>query len=77
MSQGTLQAIFEYQTFVCLLTGAEVANASMYDGATGAAEAALMALRIAKGRGGVLVGRNVHPEYRAVLRPTSHPMAPS
>jgi glycine dehydrogenase subunit 1 len=67
MSQGTLQAIFEYQTLVCLLTATEVANASMYDGATGAAEAALMALRLAKGRHRILVGRNVHPEYRRVL----------
>jgi glycine dehydrogenase subunit 1 len=67
VAQGTLQAIFEYQTLVCLLTGMEVANASMYDGATGAAEAALMATRIAKGRKRILIGRNVHPEYRKVL----------
>jgi glycine dehydrogenase subunit 1 len=72
MSQGTLQAIFEYQTLVCLLTGGEVANASMYDGATGAAEAALMALRLVKGLRRILVGRNVHPEYRQVLRSYLH-----
>jgi glycine dehydrogenase subunit 1 len=68
MSQGTLQAIFEYQTLVTLLTGTEVANASMYDGATGAAEAALMALRLGKTRRKILVGRNVHPAYRDVLK---------
>jgi glycine dehydrogenase subunit 1 len=67
VAQGTLQAIFEFQTLVCLLTGSEVANASMYDGATAAAEAALMASRQTK-RHRVIVGRNVHPEYRKVLR---------
>lgn len=67
ISQGTLQAIFEFQTFVCLLTGAEVANASMYDGATAAAEAALMAVRLSKGPAKVVVARSLHPEYRRVL----------
>lgn len=67
IAQGTLQAIFEFQTLVCLLTGADVANASMYDGASAAAEAALMALRINKGTRRILIGRNVHPEYRKVV----------
>jgi glycine dehydrogenase subunit 1 len=66
ISQGTLQAIFEFQTMICELTGMEVANASMYDGSTGAAEAAMMAARITQ-RDGVLVARSVHPEYREVL----------
>jgi glycine dehydrogenase subunit 1 len=66
VAQGTLQAIFEFQTMICELTGMEVANASMYDGSTGATEAALMAARVT-GRRGVVVARSVHPEYREVL----------
>ena len=66
ITQGTLQAIFEFQTMICELTGMEIANASMYDGSTGAAEAAMMALRIT-GRDDVLVARSVHPEYREVM----------
>jgi len=66
ITQGTLQAIFEFQTMICELTGMDIANASMYDGSTGAAEAAMMAVRIT-GRDGVLVGRSVHPEYREVM----------
>ena len=66
ISQGTLQSIFEFQTMVCELTGMEVANASMYDGSTGAAEAVMMAVRIT-GRNGAVVARSVHPEYREVL----------
>jgi glycine dehydrogenase subunit 1 len=66
ISQGTLQALFEWQTFVCLLTGLEVANASMYDGATAAAEAALMAARIT-GRKKIVASAALHPEYRKVL----------
>ncbi|PLV58969.1 aminomethyl-transferring glycine dehydrogenase subunit GcvPA [Thermotoga sp. KOL6] len=67
ISQGTLQALFEYQTMVCELTGMEVANASMYDGATALAEAALMSFRLT-GKERVIVARSVHPEYRSVLK---------
>src|SRR3984893_1078753 len=67
ISQGTLQAIFEFQTLMCQLTGQEVANASMYDGSTATTEAVLMAERLT-GRGRVLVARSVHPGYRDVLR---------
>ncbi len=66
ISQGTLQAIFEFQTMICELAGMEVANASMYDGSTAATEAAMMAARIT-GRRGAVVARSVHPEYREVL----------
>jgi glycine dehydrogenase subunit 1 len=67
ITQGTLQAIFEFQTMICELTGMDIANASMYDGSTGAAESVSMAVRITH-RTGVLVGRSVHPEYREVMR---------
>ena len=66
VSQGTLTALFEWQTFVCLLTGLEVSNASMYDGATAMAEAALMATRITE-RSRIVVSAAVHPEHRKVL----------
>ena len=66
ITQGTLQAIFEFQTMICELTGMDIANASMYDGSTGAAEAVMMAVRIT-GRDGVLVAKTVHPEYREVM----------
>jgi glycine dehydrogenase subunit 1 len=67
VSQGTLQVIFEYQTLICQLTGMDIANASLYDGASGAAEAVLMAHRI-KGRSKVLIARTLHPQYREVIR---------
>src|SRR6201996_1405378 len=67
ITQGTLQAIFEFQTMICELTGMEIANASMYDGSTGAAESVTMAVRITQ-RTGVFVARSVHPEYREVMR---------
>lgn len=66
ISQGTLQAVFEYQSMMAALTGMEVSNASLYDGATALAEGALMALR-GKGIGRVLITRATHPAYRKVL----------
>src|ERR1700733_1885198 len=66
ITQGTLQAIFEFQTMIAELTGMDVANASMYDGSTGAAEAVMMAVRIT-GRSNAVVATTVHPEYREVL----------
>jgi glycine dehydrogenase subunit 1 len=66
ISQGTLQSIFEFQTMICELAGMDVANASMYDGSTAAAEAVMMAVRLT-GRRSVAVASSVHPEYREVL----------
>src|SRR2546426_7068349 len=66
IAQGTLQAIFEFQTYIAQLTGMEVANASLYDGSTGLAEAILMAQRVSK-KNKFLIAKTVHPEYRAVV----------
>src|SRR5207248_3785612 len=66
-SQGTLQAVFEYQTLVCQLTGLDVANASLYEGGSAVAEAVLMALGVTGRTGEVLVAESVHPEYRQTL----------
>jgi glycine dehydrogenase subunit 1 len=68
VSQGTLQAIFEYQSLVCALTGMDVANASHYDGGTALAEAAVMAATIGRNRRTIVVAPSVNPQYRAVLR---------
>jgi len=67
VSQGTLQVIFEYQTLVCQLTGLDIANASLYDGASGAAEAVLMANRL-NNRTKVLLASSLHPQYRQTVR---------
>ena len=67
ISQGTLQMIFEFQTLICQLTGLEVANASLYDGASAVAEAALMAARVTR-RTRICVSAGLHPHWREVLR---------
>jgi glycine dehydrogenase subunit 1 len=67
MSQGMLQAIYEYQTLICALTGMDLSNASMYDAATGLAEAALMATALTDRPEVVLLG-SVHPHYRDVVQ---------
>lgn len=67
IAQGTLKAIYEYQSFIALLTGQDVANASLYDGATAMAEAALMAMRVTK-RTNIVYGSEIHPHYKEVLQ---------
>ena len=67
VSQGTLQAIFEFQTLICQLTGLDIANASLYEGGTAVAEAVLMAQRVAN-RNKVVLARSLHPQFREVVR---------
>src|SRR6266540_2877848 len=68
VSQGTLQSIFEYQTHQCLLTGLDVANASLYDGSTALCEAVLLAERVGKGKTKVVIAKSVHPQYTETVR---------
>jgi glycine dehydrogenase subunit 1 len=68
VSQGTLQAIFEYQSLMCALTGMDVANASHYDGGTALAEAAVMAVASMRNRRTVVIAPSVNPQYRAIVR---------
>jgi glycine cleavage system P protein (glycine dehydrogenase) subunit 1 len=71
IAQGTLQAMFEFQTLIAELTGMEVANSSLYDGSTATNEAVLMAMRLTR-RDRVVLARTVHPEYREVIRTYGH-----
>ncbi|HEY6148669.1 MAG TPA: aminomethyl-transferring glycine dehydrogenase subunit GcvPA, partial [Thermoanaerobaculia bacterium] len=68
VSQGTLQSIFEFQTHICLLTGLDVANASLYEGASALVEALLMSNRLVRGRNKAVVSAAIHPEYREAVR---------
>ncbi|HEV7922443.1 MAG TPA: aminomethyl-transferring glycine dehydrogenase subunit GcvPA, partial [Thermoanaerobaculia bacterium] len=68
VSQGTLQSIFEYQTHQCLLTGLDVANASLYDASTALCEAVLLAERVVKNKHKVVIAKSVHPHYTATVR---------
>jgi glycine dehydrogenase subunit 1 len=68
ISQGTLAVIFQFQSIIALLTGMEIANASMYDGATSMAESCLMALRIKSGRKNIATVGNIHPDYLDVTK---------
>lgn len=75
ISQGTLQAIFEYQSMICALTGMDAANASHYDGGTALAEAVITAVSAGRGkRRKIVISPTVHPEYRAVVRTYAHGM---
>ncbi|MEO8380792.1 MAG: aminomethyl-transferring glycine dehydrogenase subunit GcvPA [Acidobacteriota bacterium] len=68
VSQGTLQSIFEYQTHQCLLTGLDVANASLYDGSTALCEAVLLAERLVKGKHKIVLAKSIHPHYLQTVR---------
>ncbi len=68
VSQGNLQAMFEYQTMVCQLTGLDVSNASLYDGGSATIEAVLMALNATRREGKVVTSRSLHPEYREIMK---------
>ncbi len=68
VSQGTLQAIFEYQSLMCALTGMDVANASHYDGASALAEAAVMSVNVLRNRRKIVISPSMHPHYRRVIR---------
>jgi glycine dehydrogenase subunit 1 len=68
VSQGTLQSIFEFQTHICQLTGLEVANASLYEGASALVEALLMAERLSKGKKRAVLSAGIHPEYRETVQ---------
>lgn len=72
LSQGMLQAIYEFQTAICELTGMEAANASMYDGASALAEAVLMMVRISKKKSEILLSNTIHPLYQEVIRTYCH-----
>jgi len=71
ITQGTLQYLFEFQTQITLLTAMEVANASMYDGSTGTAEAVLMANRVTR-REKALISGGLHPHYRSIIETAAH-----
>lgn len=68
VSQGTLQSVFEFQTHICLLTGLDVSNASLYEGASALVESLLMASRLSRGRTKAVLSAAVHPEYRETVR---------
>ena len=72
VSQGNLQAMFEYQTLICQLTGMDVSNASLYDGGSAMTEAALLSLSVVRGRSKVVVAETVHPEFRQILETYLH-----
>ncbi|MCA9264771.1 MAG: aminomethyl-transferring glycine dehydrogenase subunit GcvPA [Planctomycetales bacterium] len=67
VSQGNLQAMFEYQTLICQLTGMDVSNASLYDGGSSVSEAALMCLTVTRRYGNIVVPESLHPEYQQIL----------
>jgi len=67
-SQGSLQAMFEYQTAICELTGMEISNSSLYDAGSAVAEAAIASLRVGRNRNKIVVSKAVHPEHRTILR---------